>query len=93
MWEKGNIIVYEKPNSLCALISRCASIVTKPGGVIITEAHKARRRIFLIDGLPVTEQANARYAVENFSAAKFSLKTFSRWYAQVKDGKNNERIS
>jgi len=64
---------------LAPLLGRCAAVITRPGAVTLTEAHVAGRAIFLLDGLPVVEEANAAHALRCFGARRFSLRTFRAW--------------
>lgn len=77
---KKNVCICPKTESIYPFMELCASVISKPGAVLITEAFKSNKKIFLIKGLPVTEQKNALYAMKNFNACYFSVKRFSRWY-------------
>lgn len=72
--------LYQELDSLSCLMGSCASVITKPGGVALTEAFAAHKKIFLIKGLPVIEEKNARYAMKHFGASLFSLKNFLDWF-------------
>jgi UDP-N-acetylglucosamine:LPS N-acetylglucosamine transferase len=74
--------VYGEVASLLPLMTSCGSVVTKPGGVTITEVYYAKRKLFLLRGLPVVEEANARFAKENFGGVLFSKTHFSEWIQQ-----------
>ncbi len=65
--------------SLAPLLRECASIITKPGISTLLESHAARRQIFLLKGMPVAEDNNARFAAEHFGARRFDVETFKRW--------------
>jgi len=65
--------------SLHPLLRVCASVVTKPGISTLLEAHAAGRKIFLLKGMPVAEDNNARYAVERMGAEWFTLEGFLKW--------------
>lgn len=67
--------------SLAPLLRECASIITKPGISTLVESHAARRKIFLLKGMPVAEDNNARFATEHFGAQWFDVETFMRWHA------------
>lgn len=66
--------------TLAPLLGECASIITKPGISTLLESHAARRKIFLLKGMPVAEDNNARFAVEHFDAQWFDIETFKRWH-------------
>lgn len=76
----SRIRIHDGAESFVPLMKQCRTVITKPGAVTLTEAYQARRMIFLLPGLPETEQANARYARQNFSAKAFSLQSFGEWY-------------
>jgi hypothetical protein len=65
--------------SMLPLMRACAAIVTKPGISTLLEAHAAKRKIFLIRGMPVAEDNNARYAIRSFGAEWFSVDALRRW--------------
>jgi hypothetical protein len=54
-------------------------VVTKPGISTILEARAARRKIFLLRGMPVAEDNNARHALRYFDAEWFTKESFQRW--------------
>lgn len=66
--------------SLAPLLGECASIITKPGISTLLESHAARRKIFLLKGMPVAEDNNARFAAAHFGAEWFDVATFKSWY-------------
>ncbi len=66
-------------------LSECASIITKPGFSTIVEAHNAGRHIFLLKGMPVAEDQNARYAIKNFNAEWFSPENMKNWMNREAD--------
>ncbi|MBX9767103.1 MAG: hypothetical protein K2X47_07525 [Bdellovibrionales bacterium] len=72
--------VYGALNSIAPLLEACAAIITKPGISTILEGFTARRKIFLIKGMPVAEDNNARHATQYFGAQAFSIKAFGYWY-------------
>jgi UDP-N-acetylglucosamine:LPS N-acetylglucosamine transferase len=74
-----NIHLYGAVPSIAPLLSQCSAIITKPGISSIIEANAMKRKIFLIKGMPVAEDNNARYAIKNFGAEWFSIKTFKKW--------------
>lgn len=71
---------YGTVDDFASLLMECAAIITKPGISTIVEAHAAKRKIFLLRGMPVAEDNNARYAIANFGADWFSFDSFSAWY-------------
>lgn len=76
----SRINVYPFVSSLMPIMAKCGSVVTRPSAATITEAYRARRMIFLLPGLPVIEENNAHYAMDNFSSKYFSIKAFEDWY-------------
>ena len=72
--------------SLAPLLRECASIITKPGISTLLESHAARRQIFLLKGMPVAEDNNARFAAAHFGAEWFDIGTFKRWYLSRQGG-------
>ena len=62
------------------LIRECACIITKPGMSTILEAHTSQRKLFLLKGMPVAEDHNAQYAIDNYNAQWFNLDNFTKWY-------------
>jgi hypothetical protein len=59
----------------------CAVLVTKPGISTLLEAHAAGRKIFLLRGMPVAEDNNARFAIRHFGAEWFHVDALCRWSA------------
>ena len=76
----SRIKIYGETDSLLGIMKECSSIITKPGFSTIAEAHVAGRKIFLIKGMPVAEDNNARHAIEYFDASAFEIKDFLKWY-------------
>lgn len=74
------IVLYGEVASLVDLMGSCASVITKPGISTLLEAHAAQRKIFLLPGMPVAEDNNARYAIDHFDAEWFHLNAFADWY-------------
>ncbi len=70
--------------SLLPLMKQCAGIITKPGISTLLEAHAAGRKIFLINGMPVAEDNNARHALKYFAASRFTLDGFREWMMDEK---------
>lgn len=82
----SRIRAYGITPSLAPLLRECASIITKPGISTLLESHAARRKIFLLKGMPVAEDNNARFATEHFGAEWFDVETFMRWHAGARPG-------
>lgn len=78
--DNPGIQVYGVTPSLVPSLRECASVITKPGISTLLESHAAGRKIFLLRGMPVAEDNNARFAVEHFGAQWFDVETFKRWY-------------
>ena len=78
------IRIYSKVDDLSEFISKCGCIITKPGISTLLEAHAAKRKIFLLKGMPVAEDNNARYAIENFGAEWFTEDSFKKWACEEK---------
>lgn len=74
------VTVYGAVDSLVPILRQARCVVTKPGISTLVEAHAAGRRIFLLKGMPVAEDNNARYAVRHFGAEWFGGDSFRRWY-------------
>jgi hypothetical protein len=67
--------------TLLPLMRECAAVVTKPGISTLLEAHAAGRKIFLLRGMPVAEDNNARFASRYFGAEWFHINDLCRWSA------------
>ena len=74
-----NVVVYGAVPSLVPLVREAACVITKPGISTLLEAHAAGRKIFLVKGIPVAEDNNARFAIRHFGADWFSRKAFREW--------------
>jgi UDP-N-acetylglucosamine:LPS N-acetylglucosamine transferase len=74
-----NVAVHAVVPSLLPFFAECSCVVTKPGISTLLEAHAACRKIFLLPGMPVAEDHNARYAVQHFGAEWFSQASFRGW--------------
>jgi hypothetical protein len=74
-----DVNVHGAVRSLVPLLQEAGCVVTKPGISTLLEAHAARRKIFLVKGIPVSEDNNARYAVRHFAAEWFDPAAFRRW--------------
>jgi hypothetical protein len=66
--------------NLAPLLRTCGSVITKPGISTLVEAHAARRKIFLLRGMPVAEANNARHARAHFQATRYSARAFRAWW-------------
>ncbi len=75
--------VYGVVESLAPLMKECGSIITKPGMSTILEAHAAKRKIFLLKGMPVAEDNNAKYAMAHFGAEWFTMQNFKQWHCDM----------
>ncbi len=64
---------------LAGSIGQAAAVVCRPGAMTLTEAYAARKKIFMLPGLPGIEPLNARYAAERFGAEPFSADNYLRW--------------
>jgi len=82
--DNPRIQVYGVTPSLVPSLRECASVVTKPGISTLLESHAAGRKIFLLKGMPVAEDNNARFAVEHFGAQWFDVETFKSWHTSQK---------
>ena len=74
-----NVRVHGVVPSLLPFLAEAACVVTKPGISTLLEAHAAGRKIFLLKGMPVAEDNNARFAVKHFGAEWLSRQTFAAW--------------
>lgn len=75
----ANIKTFPVVDSLVPLIKECASVITKPGISTLLEAHAANRKIFLLKGMPVAEDNNARHAIKYFNAQWYGIDAFFKW--------------
>jgi hypothetical protein len=75
----SNVRIHGVVESLLPLLAECSCIVTKPGISTLLEANAAGRKIFLLKGMPVAEDNNARHAVQHFGAEWFSRESFRTW--------------
>lgn len=74
-----NVVVHGAVPSLVPFVREAGCVITKPGISTLLEAHAAGRKIFLVKGIPVAEDNNARFAIRHFGADWFSRKAFRRW--------------
>ena len=77
---QSRVILHGQLPSLVDLMAECASVITKPGISSLLEARAARRKIFLLPGLPIAERHNADYALEHFGAVWFKPRVFKQWF-------------
>jgi UDP-N-acetylglucosamine:LPS N-acetylglucosamine transferase len=78
----SNVRVFGPVPSLAPMLSECACLITKPGISTIMEGWESGRKMFLLKGMPVAEDNNARYAVKNFRAEWYSLDAFQKWFKE-----------
>ncbi len=74
-----NVRIYGVVDTLVPLMAECSCVITKPGISTLLEAHAARRKLFLLKGMPVAEDNNARHALQHFAAEWFTRESFGRW--------------
>jgi hypothetical protein len=79
--ENSNVRAYGVVSSLAPFLRECGSVITKPGIATLIESHAARRKIFLLKGMPVAEDNNARFATRHLGAQWFDLGAFRSWHA------------
>lgn len=77
-------------DSLLPFMQKCGSIVSKPGISTLLEACAARRKIFLLKGMPVAEDNNMRHALRYFDASVYSRDNFLRWHHDQLSGEHGE---
>jgi hypothetical protein len=76
------ITVHGVVNSLAPYLRAAGAVITKPGISTLLEAHAARRKIFMLPGMPVAEAHNAVHAIAHFGAEWFSEAGFHAWLKQ-----------
>lgn len=77
-----NVHVHGAVESLAPLMRESGCVITKPGISTVLETHAARRKLFLVPGIPVAENRyNAGHAQAHFGAEWFTLEGFRRWRA------------
>lgn len=77
-----NVRVHAAVGSLLHLMEEAGCVITKPGISTILESHAARRKLFLVKGIPVAENRyNAGFARTHFGAEWFTIDHFRRWRA------------
>jgi hypothetical protein len=78
--DQSNVHVHGKVASLVELVAEAGCVITKPGISTILETHAAGRKLFLVKGIPVSENRyNAGFAQEHFGAEWFSVDRFRKW--------------
>ncbi|MBN2489634.1 MAG: hypothetical protein JXQ29_02150 [Planctomycetes bacterium] len=75
----ADVRIHGAVDSLAPLMAQCGSVITKPGISTLVEAHAARRKIFLLRGMPVAEANNARFAVQHFDATWYTPARWREW--------------
>ena len=78
-----NVRIYGVVDTLVPLMAECSCVITKPGISTLLEAHAARRKLFLLKGMPVAEDNNARHALQHFAAEWFTRESFGRWFREA----------
>ncbi len=77
-----NVHVHGAVESLAPLMREAGCVITKPGISTTLEAAAARRKLFLVPGIPVAENRyNAGYAQAHFGAEWFTVEGFRQWQA------------
>ena len=61
-------LIYGFTHQIAELMKSCDLIITKPGGLIVSEALAARLPQLLLEPIPGQEEANARYAINHGAA-------------------------
>jgi hypothetical protein len=89
---RANVQIHGDVGSLAPLLEEAACVVTKPGIATLLEAHAAGRKIFLVRGIPVAEDNNARHALRHFGAEWFDPVAFRDWRAanEGHDGRDRD---
>ncbi len=75
-----NVRIVGKVDSLVPWLAETGSVITKPGISTTLEGHAASRKMFLLDGAPVAEEHNARFALARWGAERYSLAAFRAWH-------------
>jgi hypothetical protein len=77
---RPNVRVHGAVGSLVDLMAEAGCVITKPGISTILEARAAGRKLFLVKGIPVSENRhNAGFARTHFGAEWFTVEGFRRW--------------
>jgi hypothetical protein len=77
--KEERVKLYPTVPSLVPLLEQCAAVITKPGISTLLESHAAKRKLFLLRGMPVAEDNNARFACAHFGAEWFSVEALANW--------------
>jgi hypothetical protein len=81
-----NVQVHGAVGSIHHLMEEAGCVITKPGISTILEGHAARRKLFLVKGIPVAENRyNAGFARAHFGAEWFTIDGFRLWRAAPED--------
>jgi hypothetical protein len=79
---QSTVRVYGVVDHLKPFLLACGCVITKPGISTLLEARAARRKIFLLKGMPVAEDNNAKYAIAYFGDEWFTAHAFQKWYME-----------
>jgi hypothetical protein len=89
----ANVRIHGVVDTLVPFLAECECVITKPGISTLVEAHAARRKLFLLKGMPVAEDNNARHALRHFGAEWFTKVSFRRWCrARAEPGEHSLRV-
>jgi len=80
--DNPNVQAHQTTPSVYPYLRECGSVISKPGIATLLESHAAGRKIFLLKGMPVAEDHNARYALRHMDAEWFTEEAFDRWRRQ-----------
>jgi UDP-N-acetylglucosamine:LPS N-acetylglucosamine transferase len=86
--ENSNVQAHSTTPSLYRFLQECGSVISKPGMATLLESHAAQRKIFLLRGMPVAEDNNARFAIRHMDAEWFSPEAFERWHRKSEESKS-----
>ncbi len=86
-----NVVCHGRVDSLVPILRECGSVITKPGISTLLEARAAGRKIFLLRGMPVAEDNNARFALKHFGASWFDLDCFGRWLREATSDRSSRQ--
>jgi glycosyltransferase involved in cell wall biosynthesis len=75
----GNVKLLREIRSIVQYVKECSIVITKPGMSTLLELHAAQRKIFLFRGIPVSEDHNAQFAIDNFNAEWFSIEALKAY--------------
>ena len=77
--DNQQVNIYGPLPDLINLYTKCGCVIGRPGISTILEAFTTKRKLFLMNGLPVAEEGNAKYALQNGYAELYSKKAFIFW--------------